>query len=102
MEKVYTTNELIEILSPIFDTNLVERAILFGSYARGNPAFASDVDILIDSKGKLKGIDFFGVLDEITETLRTQVDLFEASQLVDGGRVQREIADSGIVIYERA
>ena len=29
------------------------------------------------------------------------VDLIEASQIIDGGRAQREIAETGIVIYER-
>ena len=60
------------------------------------------MDILIDSKGKIRGIDFFGVLEDITEALSVPVDLIEASQIIDGGRAQREILETGIVIYERA
>ena len=101
MERVYTTNEIKEKLIPIFRSIPIERAILFGSYAKGNPTRTSDVDILIDSRGKIKGIDFFGVLEDITEALSVPVDLFEASQIIDGGRVQREIAETGMVIYER-
>ena len=101
MEKVYTTSEIKEILLPIFSIIPVEKAILFGSYAKGNPTRTSDIDILIDSNGKIRGIDFFGVLEDITEALSVQVDLIEASQIIDGGRVQREIAETGIVIYER-
>jgi len=62
----------------------------------------SDVDILIDNRGRIKGIDFFGVLEDITQTLRAPVDLIEASQVIDGGRAQRVIAETGVVIYERA
>jgi len=101
MERVYTTNEIIEKLSPIFDAIPVEKAILFGSYAKGHPTPASDVDILIDCKGKVRGLDFFGILDDITEALSVPVDLIEASQVIDGGRAQREIMETGIVIYER-
>ena len=101
MEKVYTTGEIKEKLLPIFNISPVQKAILFGSYAKGNPTQLSDVDILIDSKGKIKGIDFFGILEDITEALGVPVDLIEASQIIDGGRAQSEIEETGVVIYER-
>ena len=101
MERLYTTNEIKEKLFPVFNAVPVEKAILFGSYAKGSPTLSSDVDILIDSNGKIRGIDFFGVLADITEALNIPVDLIEASHLIDGGRVQREIAETGVVIYER-
>ena len=102
MEKVYTTIEIREKLLPVLDALPVERAILFGSYAKGNPTHKSDVDLLIDCNGQIRGIDFFGILEDITEALDVPVDLIEASQVIDGGRAQREIAETGIVIYERA
>jgi len=102
MERSYTANEIKAKLIPIFDAVPVEKAILFGSYAKGNPTVASDVDILIDCNGMIRGIDFFGILDDITEALNISVDLIEASQIIADGRVQHEIAETGIVIYERA
>ena len=102
MERIYTINEIKEKLFPILSAIPVERAIIFGSYAKENPTRTSDVDILIDSKGKIRGIDFFGVLEDINEALSVSVDLIEASQIIDGGRAQREISETGIVIYERA
>jgi len=101
MERIYTTNEIKEKLFPIFNEIPVDKAILFGSYARGNPAQKSDIDILIESNGKIRGIDFFGVLDAVVEALRVPVDLIEASQIVKGSRAEQEIADTGVVIYER-
>jgi len=101
MSGIYTINEIREKLLPVFDLTPVESAIVFGSYAKGNPTQNSDVDILIDSKGKIRGIDFFGILEDIVETLGIPVDLIEASQLIDGGRAQREIAETGVLIYER-
>ena len=102
VEKLYTTTEIKEKLSPVFDNAGVDRAILFGSYAKGNATQLSDIDILIDSKGRIRGIDFFGVRADISEALNIPVDLVEASQVIDGGRIQQEIVKTGIVIYERA
>jgi len=102
MNKLYTTSELKEKLFPIFNILPVEKAVLFGSYASGNPTSLSDVDILIDSNGKLRGIDFFGVLDDVVEALQVPVDLIEASQIVKGSRAEHEIEKTGIIIYERA
>jgi len=102
MERIYTVNEISEKLFPIFSAIPIEKAILFGSYAKGTSTHSSDIDILINSNGRIKGIDFFGVLDDIVETLGIPVDLIEASQVVDGGRTQQEITQTGVVIYERA
>ena len=101
MDKIYTTNEIKEKLLPIFNENPISKAILFGSYAKGNPKPSSDIDILIDSKGKIKGIDFFGVLDSVAEALKVPVDLIEASQVSSGSKAEKEIKETGIVIYER-
>jgi len=99
---MYTATQIKEKLYPIFSAEPIERAVLFGSYAKGNQADTSDVDIVIDSGGKIRGIDFFGVLENITATLRVPVDLIEASQIIDGSRVQNEIARTGVVIYEKS
>ena len=101
MEKVYSVDEIKKKLQPIFTAIPIEKAILFGSYSKGNPVLLSDIDIVIDSRGRIKCIDFFGVLEDIADILKTSVDLLEASQIIDGSRVQYEIEEIGIVIYER-
>lgn len=102
MGKVYTKSEIRMKLLPIFSDYPIERAILFGSYAKGNPTGSSDIDIVIDSKGKIRGIDFFGILEEVVESFDVPVDLIEASQIIEGSRVQHEINETGIMIYEKA
>ena len=98
----YTIDEIKTYLFPVFNSAPVDKAILFGSYAKGVATQTSDIDILIDSNGKIKGIDFFGVLDDVSEALDAPVDLIEASQVIDGSKTQREIAETGVLIYERA
>lgn len=101
MGKVYTKNEIKAKLLPVFSVYPIEKAILFGSYSKGNPTHLSDIDLVIDSKCMIRGIDFFGVLEDIVGALDIPVDLIEASQVIDGSRVQHENNETGIVIYER-
>ena len=52
-EKVYTIEEIKAMLYDILKKHGIEKAYLFGSYARGEANQQSDVDIMI-KKGKLK------------------------------------------------
>lgn len=56
--KVYSIDELVEMIAPVARELGVERIYLFGSYARGEATPDSDVDILIDS-GEIDS--YFGI-----------------------------------------
>ena len=59
MQKIYSTDELSKILYPVFDNASVQKAFLFGSYAKGNANSDSDVDIVMSSNETLIDISFF-------------------------------------------
>jgi predicted nucleotidyltransferase len=65
-QKIYQINEIRAMLRPVFEAAPVYRAILFGSYAKGSQTDKSDIDIVIDSQGELLNMDFYGVLEDIT------------------------------------
>lgn len=96
---VYSIAELKKILTPIFADHRVERATLFGSYVKGTADTRSDVDILVDTE--LRGLAFYGLLDEVANTLRFPVDLIARRQLEKGSPMEQEIKDTGVIIYER-
>ncbi len=79
----------------------VEKAILFGSYAKNQPTATSDIDILIDSKGKIKGLKFYAIIDMIKEKLNKEVDIIEKSEVDEGSIIDQEIQNTGVVIYEK-
>ena len=101
MSKVYNIQEIKEALFPIFNANQVYSAVLFGSYAKGEATEQSDVDIVIDSRGKLLNINFYGVLDEITECLNKNVDLLELSEIKKPSDIFSTIEREGVRIYDR-
>ena len=89
------------MLQPIFIKHGVVRAVVFGSYATGTATENSDIDIMIDSAGFLRGINFFEAQAEIAKALPIASDVFEKREVKEGSKMQSEIAKNGVVIYER-
>ena len=75
--QVYTIDELTKRIGEILSVFPIQKAILFGSYAKGEADEASDIDLVVDSKGQLHGLDFFEVLGYLQEGLEKNVDLIE-------------------------
>lgn len=86
------------LLSPVFKKHHVRRAVLFGSVAKGTNQLNSDIDILVDSN--LKGLRFIGLLEDVQEVIQRDVDLLDVSHITKGSLVEREINETGVVIYE--
>ena len=99
--EIYTIEDIKKIVSEILATTEVEKAILFGSYAKKIPTKYSDIDILIDSNGKVKGLKFFAIIDMIREKLDKDVDVLEKSEIDKNSKIEKEIEKTGVVIYER-
>ena len=94
---VYTVEDIKEKLYPVFLSYNVNSAVLFGSYAKNNAKVTSDIDICVDSG--LKGMAFYGLLEDITETLHKRIDLIDVSQIEPTSRVNFEVMRTGIKIY---
>jgi len=52
----------------------VERIVLYGSFAKGNPKKSSDVDILVDIKRPI-GLEFVALADALEDKLGRKVDI---------------------------
>ena len=99
MSEVYTVAQLQGMLTPIFEKNKVRKATLFGSYSKGKATVYSDVDIMVDSG--LRGLAFFGLVDDVCESLDCDVDLIDVRDITPDSKVDHEIRNSGVVIYEQ-
>jgi len=94
---IYDLAEIKRRLAPVFQSNGVKSAVIFGSYATGEATAQSDVDILVDSG--LRGLDFVGLIECAHEALQKEVDLIETRYLKKNSRIEREIAQNGVYIY---
>lgn len=60
----------------------VKRAAIFGSFARGDATKNSDIDLLIEFKGKSKSLlDLAGLKIQLEESLGRKVDLITYNSL---------------------
>ena len=83
--------------SEIFDKYKINFCYLFGSYAKGKAKDVSDVDLLISTK--IKGLKFFGLVEELRNSLQKKVDVIEVAGLKDNVELLEEILKDGIKIY---
>lgn len=100
-DKIYTIEELKAILQDILKDFAVKKAILFGSYAKNTPTSKSDIDLVIDSEGKLLNIYFYGLLEELVQKLQKNIDLFEISEIQKNSRIYNDIQNEGVTVYEK-
>lgn len=100
-EKVYTVEEIKEILKQILKNMPVENVILFGSYAKNEATKDSDLDFVIDTKEQLIGFKLFSLITKIEETFKKDVDAFEKSEIIENSKIDEEIKRTGVVVYER-
>lgn len=99
--KIYSVEDIKNMINEILKNTEVEKAILFGSYAKNKPTKNSDIDILIDSKGKVKGLKFFAIVDKIREKFDKDVDVIEKIEIDKNSKIEKEIEKTGVVIYEK-
>ena len=100
-EKIYTIEEIKIIVQEILKNFDVKKAILFGSYAKNTPNSKSDIDLVIDSDGKLLNIYFYGLLEDLVNKLQKNVDLIEVSEIKKNSPIYKEIIEQGVVVYEK-
>ena len=96
-QQVYTVADIKERLLPIFTKYNIKKAVLFGSYAEGMAKDNSDIDIMVDSN--LRGLAFYGLLEDVVGAVGKSVDLLDKSQIINASKIQREIETTGVVIY---
>ena len=94
---VYTVNDIKEKLLPVFKKHNIKKAILFGSYAKGSADNRSDIDIMVDSN--LRGLAFYGLLEDVVNAIGKSVDLLDKQQIKAESKVEKEINATGVVIY---
>ena len=83
IDKVYTIDEIKEILKEFLKDKPVSQVILFGSYAKKKATKKSDIDLIIDTNSQLKGFALLRLICQIEEMLQKEVDGFEKYEIIE-------------------
>ena len=81
----------------VFEKYDINFCYLFGSYAKHKAVPTSDVDLLISAN--IRGLKFYGLVEEIRDVLHKKVDVLDVNQLKDNLELTKEILKEGIKIY---
>ncbi|MDE7220694.1 MAG: nucleotidyltransferase domain-containing protein [Oscillospiraceae bacterium] len=93
----YTIADIQSIVAGLAQKYGAQRIFLFGSYARGDTAEHSDIDLRID-KGSIRGFELAGLLLDLEEALGVPVDLVPTGSLdMD---FLSSIRDDEVLLYE--
>lgn len=77
LERKEAIIEIKKLTEPIFKEYGVEKAYIFGSYARGDYNENSDIDIIISSKNIRSLLIIGAILEALKLVLQKEVDLIE-------------------------
>ena len=94
------SDQMIQTIRDYFTTQPVQRAWLFGSYARGEEREDSDVDILVDFDDTVSLLGHVRMMNELKDLLNKEVDLVTNGTLLPFA--EKTANRDKKIIYERA
>ena len=98
INKIYTLQDIKELVEPVAQRYGVEAIYLFGSYAKGTASAQSDIDFRID-KGDVRGIKYSTLLLDLEDVLGKSIDLITSASLDED--FKKRIEDEEVQIYAR-
>ncbi len=87
-----------QVCNALKNINYVDKAYLFGSYARGEETPTSDVDIMVELNREM-GLDFFELFEVFEKALDKKVDVLTRNEVYD--IMPKSFERDKILLYER-
>ena len=81
MGDILTLSELRRIVPPLVEARGLRRALLFGSYARGEAGPDSDIDLIVDGGEGFRPLSVYALGEDVREATGKRVDVFELSEI---------------------
>lgn len=95
---VLTMEHIVAMVKPLADKYHVKEIYLFGSYARGEADENSDLDFLVFGGERFKRTMIFALAEELRETLKTKVDVFEIGEVDPDSKFYKRIMKEKVLV----
>lgn len=90
-------NKLIKKIVSMLTKNGAKKITLFGSYARGEEKKGSDVDIIVEFRGRKSLLDIVGIEQEVSKNTGVKIDLLTPKSL--SPYISKKILGESKVLY---
>lgn len=97
-DKVFTLEDIVDLVKPVAIKYGVKEIYLFGSYAKGEADRDSDLDFLVCGGEKFKLTMIFALAEELREVLKKDVDVFEISEINEGSDFYNAIMKERLLV----
>jgi len=97
---VLTIEDIKAYIIPVIQKYPIEKVILFGSYARGDASVTSDIDLIVDSNGRLRNRKIFALGGELLDILPVRVDVYDILEIAKSSQMYDSIQKEGVIIYD--
>ena len=92
---------IVDKLKSFFPSCPIEKAWVFGSYARGEETAKSDLDLIVrfDKNVSITLIDYARIMNDLSDFLHKKVDLVQEGTFYDF--IKESVEEDKILVYER-
>ena len=95
---ILTLDGISGIAKPILRRHNVEKALVFGSYARGTASPQSDIDMVVFGGEGFQRKAVFAIAEELHEASGKSVDVYERREIREGSPILQAIEEEGVIL----
>ena len=95
---VFTTEYIAAMVKPLADKYRVKEIYIVGSYAMGEADENSDLDFLVFGGEMFKRTMIFALAEELRDTLKKKVDVFEISEVNPDSNFYKTIMKEKVLV----
>jgi hypothetical protein len=92
--------EIKTYIKPVVERYPVDKVILYGSYARGDARDSSDIDLVVESRGRLRNRKIFALGGELLDVLPVRVDVYDILEIANSSAMYKNMQKEGVIIYD--
>ena len=97
-KRIFTLENIIDMVKPLAEKYKVKEIYLFGSYARGEADENSDLDFLVFGGDNFKLTNIFALGEDLREVLQKKVDIFEIHEVNQDSEFYKTIMREKVLV----
>lgn len=103
---IYTIDEIMDKVNPILTRYDIQKVYVFGSYARGEATYSSDIDFYLEKYQYHKRLNIANLFADFEECFLKHVDIITDKDIEHNDcyyvrELYKNIVSEGVLVYEK-